>query len=1091
MDGGNVLKNVDAVSSALKDIEASLKNVDTLMGSLGSKSGDVAGNLSSASGGPFSGSSVGGGGKTNGAASPSFTSPAKFGGVPGIGGNAGGGIGAGGGMPPGGAAGAPAAAAGAPGGVPPNVGMPQAAASPTGPPTTAWQQFGMRHPRAYSGIAVGLGMGAAAWGTLPGVGEVRGQRQSMFTATLAYGAGARDFDALKDTISEGAGGYATSTDSQERVARQLGLYGMDIAPGSQSLKDAMSEVSAMSMLTGRPQEEMEAARRSLATGDRANRLYMLGISTTNADGSPKDFGATVKSVMDMSMRGEYDIDDVQQGLAAGGMLRDNFARALGAENADLAAQYAMVIASTGNQTGVLSPEEMERLGFNDPKLNPAAAEQRAIGERSETISDYSDAVLAGWGKALEAAQSVERVMQQLEGVLSPLASGKAFGEGLMSQPSTGSLLTGLGVAATGIGQAAILSRMGGAAAGGGGLLSKLLGGGAAAGSTVGGAAGSTAGGSVLGSIAAHMAKAGPAGFLKGGVIGGLVAGATDLAVGAFGTDEESTKTEKVIGSLARVLGNVGTGALTGLAIGGPWGALIGGVAGAGMSAYDMLKKDGYGWDYGDKANTISGQLFGAEGDGGGNSASGETGAQKDASGPASTQGGNTVAAAIQRSRGFAASGRANWKNLCQRHVANAYGLPRGHYNSASIAWRSIPKDFKYPGDRSFPAGALVYWTGGSSGHGHVALSLGNGTMTTNDSSGRIVIWSNSKMFQYYGKLQFVGWAQPYFGRLLATVSGGVPTSVTVDGGGQTTGARSQNTTGGANGMTAVGVEPWGGSQVSASPYGGVAAGQYSIAGGVASSIEGLMTGGGNLSGGSQTEENKTNTTGSEVGYNEGERGPNANNGQFVVTSAPGPGKGVQRWENVARNAMAAAGLPDKYFNLLMHRMNVESSGRPDVVNNWDSNAKRGTPSMGLMQVIGPTFDAYAGPYKNRGQTDPFANIYAAIRYTLDRYGMDGVEGAWSGRAGYSEGAWRVSKDQIADVHQGEMILPAREAEVVRTAARKARAGQYGDSSGGGSAKRVDVHVHMTGNTEFDSREFARRVKAAWESDNETIAIGGA
>jgi SLT domain-containing protein len=68
----------------------------------------------------------------------------------------------------------------------------------------------------------------------------------------------------------------------------------------------------------------------------------------------------------------------------------------------------------------------------------------------------------------------------------------------------------------------------------------------------------------------------------------------------------------------------------------------------------------------------------------------------------------------------------------------------------------------------------------------------------------------------------------------------------------------------------------------------------------------------------------------------------------------------------------------------------ESSGNPDAVNNWDSNAAAGTPSIGLMQVIQPTFDAYALP----GYDDiynPVDNIIAAAIYAQDTYGgLDNV-----------------------------------------------------------------------------------------------------
>ena len=63
----------------------------------------------------------------------------------------------------------------------------------------------------------------------------------------------------------------------------------------------------------------------------------------------------------------------------------------------------------------------------------------------------------------------------------------------------------------------------------------------------------------------------------------------------------------------------------------------------------------------------------------------------------------------------------------------------------------------------------------------------------------------------------------------------------------------------------------------------------------------------------------------------------------------------------------------------------ESGGNPDAVNGEDSNAAEGHPSIGLMQTIQSTFDAYALP----GYDDiynPVDNIIAGARYAAAVYG---------------------------------------------------------------------------------------------------------
>jgi soluble lytic murein transglycosylase-like protein len=71
---------------------------------------------------------------------------------------------------------------------------------------------------------------------------------------------------------------------------------------------------------------------------------------------------------------------------------------------------------------------------------------------------------------------------------------------------------------------------------------------------------------------------------------------------------------------------------------------------------------------------------------------------------------------------------------------------------------------------------------------------------------------------------------------------------------------------------------------------------------------------------------------------------------------------------------------------------AESGGNPRAINNWDANARRGTPSQGLMQTIPTTYKHYVHPeVKNRPITDPVSNITAGIRYMIDNYGMDTLE----------------------------------------------------------------------------------------------------
>jgi SLT domain-containing protein len=120
----------------------------------------------------------------------------------------------------------------------------------------------------------------------------------------------------------------------------------------------------------------------------------------------------------------------------------------------------------------------------------------------------------------------------------------------------------------------------------------------------------------------------------------------------------------------------------------------------------------------------------------------------------------------------------------------------------------------------------------------------------------------------------------------------------------------------------------------------------------------------------------------------------------AVQGAAAVGKGVDRWRGLVAQALQLVGEAPTEANIAMtlRRMQQESGGNPDAINNWDSNAKKGTPSIGLMQVILPTFNAHAGEFKSRGQRDPLANLVASMRYAKSRYGS--LAAAYNRKGGY-------------------------------------------------------------------------------------------
>ncbi|KPI09936.1 Lytic transglycosylase catalytic [Actinobacteria bacterium OV450] len=111
----------------------------------------------------------------------------------------------------------------------------------------------------------------------------------------------------------------------------------------------------------------------------------------------------------------------------------------------------------------------------------------------------------------------------------------------------------------------------------------------------------------------------------------------------------------------------------------------------------------------------------------------------------------------------------------------------------------------------------------------------------------------------------------------------------------------------------------------------------------------------------------------------------------ALATAGGAG-GSGAWGQLASAVLAELGESPSNLANVLKAIQKESGGNANAINNWDSNAKSGTPSKGLLQVIDPTFAAFAGRYASAGIFDPKANIYAAINYARSRYGA-----GWSAR----------------------------------------------------------------------------------------------
>jgi murein DD-endopeptidase MepM/ murein hydrolase activator NlpD/phage-related protein len=97
------------------------------------------------------------------------------------------------------------------------------------------------------------------------------------------------------------------------------------------------------------------------------------------------------------------------------------------------------------------------------------------------------------------------------------------------------------------------------------------------------------------------------------------------------------------------------------------------------------------------------------------------------------------------------------------------------------------------------------------------------------------------------------------------------------------------------------------------------------------------------------------------------------------------GSGAEMARKAITQALNMEGKPMSWLNPMMTIAKKESGFNPNAINLWDSNARRGDPSIGLFQVIGETFRRHMRPGFGN-QRNPLHSALAAIRYMDARYG---------------------------------------------------------------------------------------------------------
>lgn len=187
--------------------------------------------------------------------------------------------------------------------------------------------------------------------------------------------------------------------------------------------------------------------------------------------------------------------------------------------------------------------------------------------------------------------------------------------------------------------------------------------------------------------------------------------------------------------------------------------------------------------------------------------------------------------------------------------------------------------------------------------------------------------------------------------------------------------------------------------------------------------------------------------------------------------------GAEKWRPLVLQALQMMGQPASLVERVLMQIGTESGGDPRAVNNWDINAKRGTPSGGLLQTILPTYNRHADPRRNLGMFDPLSNILASMRYALHRYGS--LTAAYRG-VGYHQGGvipgTGAKDDKLVLAQSGERVLTTgqnerfeRLVDLLDKPTPASPAALFGGGAGGGSSVVNNFHNenHFTEAVDLD------------------------
>ncbi len=579
---------------------------------------------------------------------------------------------------------------------------------------------GVNKTALFGGAVSALGSLAS---TVPGLNDAYGYKQNIFNTAFA---GPGQFSA-PNTFGAIKAGFGAGMDATG-VAAAARMTNSGIGPNSARFGSTMQQAGAFSAFDGRSNAETTSGMIALQKGTTnvASRLASIGVFVTN----PRTgVGGSIQNIVDQlwvqwygsknhkpdPIRFENDL----LGGSIGKTLSDYFG-----DNPDLYQNVLEAVRMKAKNGGVSVSMNLNDKGPNSISSmmskagikstdTPWQTTQGIEQGRMQNIADSSDALIKGFEGAAAAINTFNSAINRFINTPAGQAAfgAKGFGEGVFGSQELGGLASGV---SSMIGNMA-LARMAFGKSGwlgkGFGILKSKFGG------SFGGSPNILAGmrggaGNLLGKLG-QLPRGGMA--ARTGMLGGSLMGNAAVAAGAIGTmnavdwlDDRNFSWAPdggVVDRLGRFAGYMGGGAATGAMRAGPFGAVVGAIGGAAYGAYDWITNP-----HGDSSPYMGGMFGSGKG----------------------TTFGRGMGADLPKKASDATSWASQAQGMsgafvykCDHYVAQAYGLAHSGYETARAHWNAIPDEYKYPGDRNPPAGSLVFWNVGNSGH--VALGTGNGS----------------------------------------------------------------------------------------------------------------------------------------------------------------------------------------------------------------------------------------------------------------------------------------------------------------------------------------------------------------------------